>query len=205
MPFGIAGSLNFWIGNHVGASGEQEMSKEIGDFVNTHNAKEIDNQSMSQFKDFVFNHTKDFAALTATRVNKYFSILRPMGFWFYTSGWRQYLFVLSSAVFSLFILVLSLGGIIQSIKFREKRLYYLLAFTVITPLIIFITVVETRYRFQIYPFLTIFAAYFVESFRRNRKIWSEILFSAFIIILLNGLIDVLINFEHFRSKLFLWI
>ncbi|MFA5087391.1 MAG: glycosyltransferase family 39 protein, partial [Candidatus Paceibacterota bacterium] len=30
MPFGTAGILNFWIGNHPGASGEQETGQEIG-------------------------------------------------------------------------------------------------------------------------------------------------------------------------------
>ena len=202
MPFGQAGALNFWIGNHVGANGEQETNQEISNFINTHNVVEIGNESISQFENFIFSHPVEFIGLTFSRANKYFSILRPMGFWFYTSGWRQLLFVFSSAVFSFFVLVFSLAGIIRTIKFKEKSLYYLLAFTILTPLILFITVVETRYRFQIYPFLAIFAAYFIESFnKQNKKIWLQTLFLAFVIIVANGLIDGLINFDTFKAKI----
>lgn len=201
MPFTAAGSLNFWIGNHVGANGEQEAGAEISNFIGKSTAVEIQNESISQFKNFVLNYPGEFSKLTLLRANKYFSILRPMGFWFYTSGWRQLLFVLSSGVFSFVILILGLAGAIYSVKFKEKSLYYILAFTIMTPLILFITVVETRYRFQIYPFLAIFAAYFINSFKQNKKIWFGILLIASVIILLNGAFDGLINFEQFKDKI----
>lgn len=200
MPFGIAGSVNFWIGNHIGANGEQETSEEINVFIRDHSITEIDSHSMLQFKDYVFNHTQDFIELSLERANKYFSTLRPMGFWFYSSGWRQAIFVLCSAAFSFVILTLSLSGAVLAIKFRKKPLYYLLAFTVLTPLILFITVVETRYRFQIYPFLAIFAAYFIQLFGQDKKLWFRTLFVASVVILLNGLLDGLINLDHFKDK-----
>lgn len=201
MPFGVAGSVNFWIGNHEGANGEQESSAKIDNFIRTHGVVEMERESLSQFKNYVFDNTGDFARLTVLRMNKYFSILRPMGFWFYSSGWRQALFVLSSAAFSFLVLILGLGGIIRSVRFKEKSLYYILALTIATPLILFITVVETRYRFQIYPFLAIFSAYFINSLKEDKKIWFGILSLALVIIVLNSLIDGFVNFEHFKDKL----
>lgn len=200
-PFGVAGSANFWIGNHIGANGEQETNAEIDEFIRSHNLKELNNKSISEFKNFVFNHPVDFAKLSLSRINKYFSVLRPMGFWFYSSGWQQILFVLSSAVFSLAVFILSLAGIIQTLKNKDQTLYYPLAFTVFTPLILFITVVETRYRFQIYPFLAIFTAYFISHFKSDKKIWLKTLVLSSAIILSNGLLDGLVNIEHFKSKI----
>src|SRR3989344_3564377 len=139
MPFGAGGAYNFWIGNHVGANGEQEPGPELSKFFESNTVLDSYNESMDQFKSFVFNYPREFLKLTLLRMNKYFSILRPMGFWFYSSGWKQALFVLSSAVFSLAVLILSLAGIIRAIKFKEKSLYYLLALAILTPLILFIS------------------------------------------------------------------
>jgi len=201
MPFGAGGAYNFWIGNHLGGSGEQEPGPELMNYFNNHSVLDSYNKSNAEFKSFIVNHPQDFVQTTFSRINKYFSILRPMGFWFYSSGWRQLLFVMSSAVFSLFVLIASFGGILQTVKLKEKSLHYLLAFTIITPLIIFITVVETRYRFQIYPFLAIFAAYFISSFMQNKKVWWSALWVALVLILANGLLDGLLNLAHFKEKL----
>ncbi|MDO8443235.1 MAG: glycosyltransferase family 39 protein [bacterium] len=202
MPFGTAGAINFWIGNHVGANGEQEAGAEISDYISQNSAVDINSESMNQFKSFVVNYPGEFAKLTALRINKYFSVLRPMGFWFYASGWRQILFVFSSAIFSFLALVLGLGGIIKLLKLKNEYINYLIAFAVATPLILFITVVETRYRFQIYPLLAVFAAYFIASFGQDRRIWFRTAFVSLAIILANGILDGLLNFNQFKDKIF---
>lgn len=202
MPFGTAGSINFWIGNHPGANGEQEAGAEIGDYINKNSAVDINKESMRQFKSFVVNYPGEFAKLTGLRINKYFSVLRPMGFWFYASGWKQILFVFSSAIFSLLVFILSLGGILRAYKLNNKYVNYLIAFAIATPLILFVTVVETRYRFQIYPFLAVFAAYFISLFRADRAIWLKTALVSFLVVLANGLIDGLLNFSQFKDKLF---
>ena len=202
MPFGTAGAYNFWIGNHVGANGEQESSKEIANYVGTHKAVDIQKESMSQFKSFVWNYPGEFVRLTFLRMDKYFSILRPMGFWFYTSGWRQALFILCSFIFSCFVFILSLGGILRSYKLNNTYIKYLLAFTIATPLILFITVVETRYRFQIYPFLAIFSGYYISLFNLDKKAWFKNLLTPSVVVLLIGLADGIINFSSFKDKFF---
>ena len=202
MPFGTAGSLNFWIGNHVGANGEQEAGAQIGDYISQNSAAAINNESMSQFKGFVTDHPGEFAKLTALRINKYFSILRPMGFWFYTSGWKQILFVISSAAFSFIVFILSLGGIIKLFRSKNEYANYLIALAVATPLILFITVVETRYRFQIYPLLAIFSAYYISLIKLDKKVWFKNLLAPSVVILSNGIVDGLLNFNSFKDKIF---
>lgn len=202
MPFGAGGAYNFWIGNHVGASGEQEPGPELTEYFYNHNVIESYDESMRQFKSFVVNYPEDFIKLTLMRVNKYFSALRPMGFWFYNSGFSQALFVASSAAFSFFVMTFGIGGIFNFLKKTDKSLdiKYLIYFTIATPLIIFITVVETRYRFQIYPFLSILAAYFVLEIKDNRKEYKTLAVALFIVVL-NSSIDLIINLDSFKDKI----
>ncbi|MDD4900807.1 MAG: glycosyltransferase family 39 protein [Patescibacteria group bacterium] len=202
MPFGAAGNFNFWIGNYHGGSGEQEPTEEHIQFAATHGVKEINGESIRQFKSFLFNHQFEFIKLTFLRINKYFSIIRPMGFWFYQVGWSQFLFIISSALVSVFLFVLSLGGAIKASMAHEEKLCYLLALTIITPLIIFITVVETRYRFQIYPLLAIFAGYFMVLLKKESKRWTnKILWLAIALIFTNGLVDLVLSLARLKERL----
>jgi len=86
MPFGAAGQFNFWIGNYHGGSGEQEPTLEQQQFLQSHKAVEINPESIRQFKNFVLSYPAEFLKLTFLRINKYFSVIRPMGFWFYQHG-----------------------------------------------------------------------------------------------------------------------
>jgi len=202
MPFGAAGNFNFWIGNQQGGDGEQGLTEEQMRFLSSHEVSEINDESLKQFKGFLLSHPLEFVKLTCLRINKYFSVIRPMGFWFYQQGPGQLLFILSSAAVWVFLFVFGLGGVFKAIVDRDKRLYYLLAFTVLTPLIIFITVVETRYRFQIYPLLAVFAGYFIVNLHGQIKWWREkTLRLAVILVVANGLLDLLLSLERFKERL----
>jgi 4-amino-4-deoxy-L-arabinose transferase-like glycosyltransferase len=203
LPFGVAGNFNLWIGNYHGATGEQEQKPEQYEFVANHEIKEVGDESIRQFKDFLFKYPFEFIKLTILRINKYFSIIRPMGFWFYQKGTGQFLFIFSSALASVFLFVFGIGGAIRSLKHRTQQLNYLLAFTLITPLIIFVSVVETRYRFQIYPLLAIFAAYFFYIYVvRSQKWWADkVLWLSILIISANGFVDLILSIEKFKEKL----
>lgn len=203
MPFGSAGQLNFWIGNYPGGNGEQESPKEANDFILNNEVWTVGDESVRQFKNFVVEHPGEFSLLSLKRINKYFSIFRPMGFWFYDSGWSQIIFVASSAAVSFFVLILALAGMILIIKSKNKpvALNYLALFTVATPIILFVTVVETRYRFQIYPFLAILAAYFIVEYKKDKNLWLKILVVASLVVIVNGGLDLAVNLESFKAKL----
>ena len=201
IPFSAAGGYNFWIGNYHGANGEQESPPEAKAYAKEHGMAEISKESIKQFKNFVITHPFEFGKLTLLKINKYFSIIRPMGFWFYQSGIGQALMLLSSAIASVILFIFGLAGIIRSWTRENEKLKYLIAFTIITPLIIFITVVETRYRFQIYPLLSIFAGYFIIYLWQEKKWLSKILWIAIAIIFVHGLIDLVLSFDRFRERL----
>jgi len=71
-----------------------------------------------------------------------------------------------------------------------------------TPLFVFVTVVETRYRFQIYPILAIFAGFFIVHLIEKRKFWLDrILWTMIAVFFGNGLIDLLLSMERFKERL----
>jgi len=201
MPFGAAGNYNFWIGNWHGGDGEQSPQPFHYAFTSTHDIKEINGESMRQFKSFIINYPAEFIKLTFLRINKYFSIIRPMGFWFYQSGLGQALFIFSSVAASVFLFVFSFAGSIKAVLIKEERLNYLLAFLIFTPLIIFVTVVETRYRFQIYPLLAIFAAYYLSDFSGWRAWFKDkILYWSMGLVFLNGAIDFIFSLDKIKDR-----
>lgn len=201
MPFGAAGNYNFWIGNWHGGDGEQSPQPFHTAFVAAHGVREINGESMRQFKLFLREHPMEFLKLTALRISKYFSVIRPMGWWFYQSGFGQALFIFSSAVASIFLFVFSLAGIFKTLAARDKRLYYLLALAVFTPLIIFVTVVETRYRFQIYPILAVFGAYFIVSLLEKKQWRDKALIWSSLIIFGNGFLDLILSFDKLKERI----
>jgi len=202
MPFGVAGSFNFWIGNYHGANGEQEPQPEHFSFLANHRMSELQDESIEQFKNFLITHPLEFIKLTLLRINKYFSAIRPMGFWFYNSGCSQFLFILSSALAFFVLFVFGLGGFIRALKSKNEMMYYLLVLTVLTPLIIFVTVIETRYRFQIYPPLAILAAYFIDILKENKKCFiDKVLWSSLLIVSLNSIVDLILSIEKFKERL----
>jgi len=202
MPFGASGNFNFWIGNYHGGEGGQDPRQEHYDFVNNHKMSELSDESIRQFKIFLHDYPGEFVKLTLSRINKYFSIIRPMGFWFYQKGMGQFLFLLSSGLASVFLFIFGLGGLWKALKSKKEVIFYFSSMAIITPLILFVTVVETRYRFQIYPFLAIFAGFFIVYLYKNRKWCQEkILWLVLSLVVFNGIIDLLISFSKIKERL----
>ncbi len=201
MPFSTAGAYNFWIGNYHGGNGEQEPTAEMKNYAHEQGISAIPAEATRQFKNFLFHYPGEFIKLTALRINKYFSVIRPMGFWFYQSGWGQFAFIMSSAAASVIIFIFGLAGLIKSWAAEDTVRRYLLAFIIITPLIVLVTVVETRYRFQIYPLLAIFAAYFMVYLWQEKKWRDQALWFSVAIILANGLLDLILSWDKFQDRL----
>ncbi len=204
MPFGGAGNYNFWIGNHPGGNGEQETGEEMANFLSEHGAIALYDASMPGFMSFVRAEPLEFIKLTILRANRYFSIIRPMGFWFYDTGWSQAAFVASSALASVLLFVFGLYGLMRAWREREPALSYLVALIILTPLILFVTVVETRYRFQIYPLLAVLAGFGAVDWVKEMGWKKKAFVAAVALVLVNGAADLAMSWELVAERAGMW-
>ena len=200
LPLGGSGAFNFWIGNYHGGRGEQEPTAEHGYFVDNMPMAGLQDESMRQFKVFLRDYPAEFVKISFLRANKYFSLIRPMGWWFYQTGWGQIVFVFSSAMAIGVLFIMGFAGFIKSLKLKDLKVYYLAAFTAITPLILFATVVESRYRFQIYPLLAIFAGFYLVDFIKTKRL-DRYFWLALLILMANSSIDFIISWGKFKGRI----
>ncbi len=196
IPDSLVDQYNLWGGNFIGSSGGQISdikNNPTAAYQDTHTMAEFKNEAERQFLSFVFYHPIVFLELTGLRIVRYFSLIRPMGFWFYTYGIKKDLIIFSSFIFNLILMVCGYSGIFYKWKEKNKLQKYiaLLAFT--APLAIIFAVVESRYRFQIYPFLALFGGYaLLEVYPDFRDRWKKVFLPSTMYLGIITIFDVII-------------
>lgn len=207
IPTTLIGQYNIWLGNLPSASGGQLAGgyNPWNEYVAEKGFIGISDKANQEFKNFIFQNPIDFVKLTLIRGIRYFSLIRPMGFWFYQTGLLQMIFVVSSGFFLALSFVCGISGIFLLMHQKKSVYYYLIAFAITAPLPLLVTVVQSRYRFQLYPFLAIFSGFAIIYWLNNKNWWKERTFLFPIIILLSlSLVDLFMNLDTIiaRWKLF---
>lgn len=193
---------NFWVGNHVGGDGEGGYAP-VGDAIRTYGVIDANAYALDQFKTFLVAHPFEYARLTLVRTLKYFSPIRPMGFWFYQTGVPQFIFVASSSAWSFVLLCLAFAGLFAWWMRDRKHalLSYLAVFSILTAASVIPILVETRYRMPSYPFWAIFAGYAAAGWWRDRKIFTPYLMAATMLVAGIGLTDMGLEWQKVQQKL----
>lgn len=161
VPTTLIGAYNLWVGNTLLSLGGQ-FAGEVNpatEYLERYGAVAFKQEAGTQFRQFIIEHPGVFVKLSAVRVIRYFSLLRPMGFWFYQEGLPQFIFVALSGISIAALFLSGFAGLWQLLKEKKELWQYLAALALSAPLPLIFTVVQSRYRFQIYPFLAIFGAY----------------------------------------------
>ena len=181
IPTTLIGSYNIWVNNTSVATGGQFSSESynpFNDYGAIHGYGDIKQKATSEFIAFLTMHPLTFIKLCAIRTMRFFSLIRPMGFWFYQTGVGQIIFVVLSGLWIAFLFVTGFIGVLQSLREKKTLLKYLAIFALMSPLVLIPTVVQSRYRFQIYPFLAVFGAC---ALTRIRPEWKTMKSSTFIV------------------------
>lgn len=195
--------FNFWVGNHIGGDGEGGNMPELFNAVERLGVIGANYYALEQFKDFLYKHPFLYVKFTVIRIIKYFSVIRPSGFWFYQTGLSQFVFITSSALWSMIVFIFGFGGIFSSVKDlkNNNKLIYFLLFAVLTCFSVVPILIETRYRFPIYPFMAIFAGAFVDGFLINKKEYFKYFNASVILIVLLAAIDFSLEYNKIFDKI----
>lgn len=188
----LVGSYNLWVGNTLQANGGQISGgfNPLTVYTAAHGFFDLKSRASQEFLAFVVVYPFVFLKLCVFKFIRYFSLIRPMGFWFYQSGVRQALFVAFSALAEGVLFFMGFSGLFFS--FREKKpLHYTLVILALTsPIVLLPAVVESRYRFQVYPFLAIFSGYALMAWYRNWGFIKKNILGVGIFLFTVSLIDV---------------
>lgn len=176
----MIGEYNLWVGNTLDSNGGQIAGgfNPLTSYTDIYGFFDLKQKAGQEFWFFVFGHTFIFIKLCVIRTIRYFSLIRPMGFWFYQTGIKQIIFVVFSGVSIVALFMSGFTGMLVAFKEKKPLYYYLIAFALTSPLVLIPTVVQSRYRFQIYPFLALFGGYFLSRLFANdfyaKKIWLAV-------------------------------
>ena len=203
----LIGSYNLWVGNTLRSVGGQISGgfNPLTAYTSVYGFFDLKSRASQEFFVFVFGYPLVFLKLCFLRFIRFFSLIRPMGFWFYQSGVRQILFVAFSVLTEGVLFFMGFSGLFFS--FREKKpLHYtlvILAFT--SPIVLLPAVVESRYRFQVYPFLAIFSGYALISWYHNWGFIKKNILGVGIFLFTVSLIDVVQSWDLILERWHLFI
>jgi len=198
MLSNVALGYNLWAGNNLQSKGEQVGNPEIDKYLEEYGIIKTAEHGLGEYKNYVRNYPFHFLQLQIIKTIKYFSLVRVSAFWFHLYGLTKIIIGAWSGLFALVVFVFGSLGFYQLLK--EKKNLILNIFIISFPLSVIPFLVENRYRWPIYPFLAISAAYsIIRIINKNIK-WQKIIIFASIFILIT-IIDVIISYQDVLERL----
>ena len=168
-----AGWYDLWVGNHLGARGGFEKSPEIQAYRNSHHSIEVAQEGRKQYFTYLTTEPLSFIELQFRKLSIYANAIRPGGFWIGLWDYPNVLLAIlvGSVIWNLIFFIGGLTGMLQAFKTKvSDKLLFFGAVALVQPLGVIPIIVETRYRYPFFPFLAIFAAYFLVTRPWNKKI-----------------------------------
>lgn len=196
-----AGGINLWMGNNEQATGESFYTKEMSDYINKHGFVAAEKKGIEEGVKFIINNPIRFIKLIFMKTSIYFSLARPASFWSHLNGIAVLITALLSSGFAFVIFSSGIAGGLKSLKEKNFLANLLIVFAITAPLIVIPLVVETRYRYQIYPFLIIFGGFFLANIKENlqNSFWKKITFVVILVLILNSAFDLLTHLSQFQK------
>ena len=203
IPTNYAFGYDLLVGNHPGATGELEPYGPAEGYIENYGRVEGNGLALRDAVNFITTHPLEFIKITFYRISIYFSFARPTGFWFHLEGLSRALTLALSAVYSALLFsfgfwgIYKIRGLSEEEKKRAKRLFWL---TLMMPLAVIFIIVETRYRFLVYPLLAAFAGFGLADLFKSKPGFGS-LFAIWGVLLLNSAIDGLRNWDRVAERL----
>ena len=202
IPTNLAFGYDLLAGNHPGATGELEPYEGNEVFMKEGRI-EGNKLALKESLGFIFSRPIEFLEITLKRISIYFSFARPTGFWFHLDGISKALTLAFSAAYSMILFIFGFWGIYRAKELaanEKERAKMLLWMLLMMPLAIVGIIVETRYRFLVYPFFAIFASYGLFDMWRGRR-ELKALATITLLLLSNTLFDAVRNLDRIRERI----
>ncbi|OHA01840.1 MAG: hypothetical protein A3C16_06010 [Candidatus Sungbacteria bacterium RIFCSPHIGHO2_02_FULL_51_29] len=210
IPSNLTYQDNFSAGNHPKASGELDETRyeffPSSDY-RTYGPVVANERVFKAALRYNAAHPLHFIKLTLYRTSIYFSFARPTGWWIYLQDlpYDRFVVVVLSGLYSVVVLTLGIAGIWQALRDAtgetKKRVISVVAMLVLTPLAIVFLIVETRYRYPVYPFFALFAGYYAAYLLRYGTFFERPLLLSFGVLSLNAIFDALRNLDRILERL----
>lgn len=207
IPTTLIGEYNLWVGNTLLSDGGQISGgfNPLITYTSAHGFYGLKAKASSEFLSFITTYPLVFIKLCLVRFIRFFSLIRPMGFWFYQTGLPQLVFVGSSLLYGLLLFVPGYIGLTK-LAFSKKGIFIYLGVLAATSAIALIpTVVQSRYRFQIYPFLALFAGYAIVYAAQNKWWHEKVILYPILFLVVVSLVDIFMSFGTVLTRLGLFI
>jgi|SRR3989344_1796659 len=194
------GAYDIWVGNHLGASGGFEKASDIQVARNSIGSKELDAVSRQKYFEFLTQHPFAFLELQIRKTALYFSLVRPGGFWIGLWDYPIQLFftLMYSFIWTAILFILGIAGALMLFKERrDLKMRFMLTSALLQPISVIPIIVETRYRYSLFPLLALFGAYFLV----RRPIIFKYVFIAGMAILIATAYDTIFNYADIVGKI----
>jgi hypothetical protein len=203
IPTSANFSMQLFSGNYLGANGELDTSRQpkVKFPSNISPLEETETYRKTALK-FIFANPLEYLKLNFLRTSIYFSLARPVGWWPYLAGAFRKFILLSSFAYMAIIFPLGFYGIWSGLRREEfrKKAIYLSLMAAAMPLPVIMIIVETRYRYPLYPFLAIFSGFSIWNLIQHRiKIKKLSLIILFFVLV--TAFDVANNWERIMERI----
>jgi hypothetical protein len=196
-----AGSYALWVGNNAGATGGYDKTASIQSAISKNHSVELAQIANTQYISFVIHRPFKFIELQFRKTALYFSLVRPMGFWLYLDDMPvdRLITMGLSAIYTAGIFILGITGVYIYSRDGSLNKYFLLGLIALQPLLVIPTYVETRYRYPLYLYLTLFAAYALYLLLQKTNLKKLIVVTS-VAFLLISIADVLYSPQEFIKR-----
>lgn len=210
-PFnGSAGLL--YVGNRPGATGELDLNYKLPEGYDFSSLDQLDSDNAlgKAGKEYILSHPFTFVRLTMLKASIYASFARPFAFWPHLQGLARTMTIIGSVFYGAIVF---LGGTLGYVMLEKKlkgnkdardRLILFMGLALTLPLSVIWLVVETRYRFVMYPFLAVGVGVAIYTLCTRQLKLREIFKPLIIISILvigNTVFDIVRNIARIKGKL----
>ena len=171
------GGYDLWVGNDIASKGGFEKTDEQLRARYSMSVAQLDAFSKKKYFEFIKTHPLRFIELQIRKAALYFSLARPSGFWVHLLAYpmQRFLTLVVSFVWTLALFTLGLCGAYLMLKERRDSVSRLfLVFIVLIPTSVIPIIVETRYRYPLYPLLALSSAYFIFSWKNSKRVFATV-------------------------------